>query len=97
MNRSNSGGSGICPPSSNAVLEALRPSRAGASTPQNRPSALNALFNPLRKERSCSSTPTVDTMTAMHLTAMADAFQRQLASPQFADLSFEERVGMLWT
>jgi DNA replication protein DnaC len=44
---------------------------------------------------------TVDTMTAMHLTAMADAFQRQLASPQFADLSFEERVGMLidheWT
>ena len=44
---------------------------------------------------------TVDTMTAMHLTAMADAFQRQLASPQFADLSFEERVGILidseWT
>ncbi len=44
---------------------------------------------------------TVDTMTAMHLTAMAEAFQRQLASPQFADLSFEERVGMLidheWT
>ncbi len=44
---------------------------------------------------------TVDKMTAMHLTAMAEAFQRQLASPQFADLSFEERVGMLidheWT
>lgn len=44
---------------------------------------------------------TVDKMTAMHLTAMADAFQRQLGSPQFADLSFEERVGMLidheWT
>lgn len=44
---------------------------------------------------------TADKMTAMHLTAMAEAFQRQLASPQFADLSFEERVGMLidheWT
>jgi DNA replication protein DnaC len=44
---------------------------------------------------------TVDKMTAMHLTAMADAFQRQLASPQFADVNFEERVGMLidheWT
>jgi DNA replication protein DnaC len=44
---------------------------------------------------------TVDKMTAMHLTAMADAFQRQLASPQMADLSFEERVGLLidheWT
>jgi DNA replication protein DnaC len=44
---------------------------------------------------------TVDKMTAMHLTAMAEAFQRQCASPQFADLSFEERVGLLidheWT
>ena len=44
---------------------------------------------------------TVDKMTAMHLTAMADAFQRQLATPQFADLSFDERVGLLidheWT
>jgi DNA replication protein DnaC len=44
---------------------------------------------------------TVEKLTAMHLTAMADAFQRQLASPQFAELSFEDRVGMLvdqeWT
>ena len=44
---------------------------------------------------------TVEKMTAMHLTAMAEAFQRQLASAQFADLSFEDRVGMLvdqeWT
>ena len=44
---------------------------------------------------------TVDKMTAMHLTALADAFQRQLGSPQFADLSFEDRVGLLidheWT
>ena len=44
---------------------------------------------------------TVEKMTAMHLTAMADAFQRQLASTQFAELSFEDRVAMLidheWT
>ena len=44
---------------------------------------------------------TVDKMTAMHLPAMAEAFQRQLGSPQFADLSFDERVGLLidseWT
>jgi DNA replication protein DnaC len=44
---------------------------------------------------------TVEKMTAMHLTAMAEAFQRQLTSAQFADLSFEDRVGMLidqeWT
>ena len=44
---------------------------------------------------------TVDKMTAMHLTAMAEAFQRQFASAQFADLSFEDRVGLLidqeWT
>ena len=44
---------------------------------------------------------TVEKMTAMHLTAMAEAFQRQLASPQFAELSFEDRLAMLidheWT
>ncbi len=44
---------------------------------------------------------TVDKMTGMHLTAMAEAFQQQLASAQFADLSFEDRVGLLidheWT
>jgi DNA replication protein DnaC len=44
---------------------------------------------------------TVEKMTTMHLTAMAEAFQRQLAAPQFAELSFEDRVGMLvdheWT
>jgi DNA replication protein DnaC len=44
---------------------------------------------------------TVEKMTAMHLTAMAEAFQRQLASAQFADLGFEDRVGLLidqeWT
>ena len=44
---------------------------------------------------------TVEKMTAMHLTALADAFQRQLASTQFAELSFEDRVAMLidheWT
>ena len=44
---------------------------------------------------------TVEKLTAMHLTAMAEAFQRQLAATQFADLSFEDRVAMLvdqeWT
>ena len=44
---------------------------------------------------------TVEKMTTMHLTAMAEAFQRQLAATQFADLSFEDRVAMLvdqeWT
>src|SRR4029450_5462722 len=44
---------------------------------------------------------TVEKMTAMHLTALAEAFQRQLASTQFAELSFEDRVAMLidheWT
>ena len=44
---------------------------------------------------------TVEKLTAMHLTAMAVAFQRQLAATQFADLSFEDRVAMLvdqeWT
>ena len=44
---------------------------------------------------------TVDKMTALHLTAMAEAFQRQLGSPQCAELSFDERVGLLidseWT
>lgn len=44
---------------------------------------------------------TVDKMTAMHLNAMAEAFQRQLGAPQFAELSFEARVGLLidseWT
>jgi DNA replication protein DnaC len=44
---------------------------------------------------------TVDKMTALHLTAMAEAFQAQLGSPQFAELSFDERIGLLidseWT
>ena len=44
---------------------------------------------------------TVEKLTAMHLTAMAEAFQRQLAATQFADLSFEDRMAMLvdqeWT
>lgn len=38
---------------------------------------------------------TLDKMTALHLTAMAEAFQRQLGSPEWAALSFEDRVGML--
>ncbi|MBD3337328.1 MAG: AAA family ATPase [Candidatus Eisenbacteria bacterium] len=44
---------------------------------------------------------TLDKMQAMRLSAMAEAFQKQLESPQLAELSFEERLGMLvdseWT
>ncbi len=44
---------------------------------------------------------TVDKMTALHLTAMAEAFQAPRGSPQFAELSFDERIGLLidseWT
>lgn len=44
---------------------------------------------------------TLDKMTALRLTAMAEAFERQLATPVATELSFEERVGLLidteWT
>jgi DNA replication protein DnaC len=44
---------------------------------------------------------TLDKMQAMKMSAMADAFQKQRESSQFAELSFEERLGMLidteWT
>ena len=44
---------------------------------------------------------TVDKLTALRLGAMAEAFQRQLGKPEFADLGFEDRVGLLvdaeWT
>lgn len=44
---------------------------------------------------------TVDKMQTMKMAAMAEAFHKQLESGQWADLSFEERIGMLidteWT
>ncbi len=44
---------------------------------------------------------TVDKLSALHLPAFAEAFQRQLGNPEFTDLSFEDRVGVLvdaeWT
>ncbi|MGH8526220.1 MAG: ATP-binding protein [Gammaproteobacteria bacterium] len=44
---------------------------------------------------------TVEKMNAMKLSAMAEAFERQLASSEYAELSFEERVGLMvdteWT
>ena len=44
---------------------------------------------------------TVDKMHAMKLSAMVEAFQLQLGSNQYAELTFEERLGMLvdaeWT
>ena len=45
--------------------------------------------------------PTLEKLNAMKLFAMAEAFERQLGSPEHAELSFEERVGLLvdleWT
>jgi len=44
---------------------------------------------------------TLEKMHEMRMSAMADAFQQQLESTQWSDLTFEERVGMLidteWT
>jgi len=39
--------------------------------------------------------PTLDHLNAMKMFFLAEAFQRQLASPQLTALSFEERLGML--
>ena len=44
---------------------------------------------------------TVEKMHSLRLAALAEAFQAQLARPEYADLDFAERVGMLvdaeWT
>ncbi len=44
---------------------------------------------------------TVDKLTALRLAAMAEGFQHQLGNPTFAELSFEDRLGLLvdaeWT
>jgi DNA replication protein DnaC len=44
---------------------------------------------------------TVDKLSVLRLPAFAEALQRQLGNPEFADLSFEDRVGLLvdaeWT
>lgn len=44
---------------------------------------------------------TLDKMNGMKMSAMVEAFQQQLASSEYADLSFEERIGLLidteWT
>jgi hypothetical protein len=43
----------------------------------------------------------VDKLTALRLPAMAEGVQRQLGNPEFAALSFEDRLGLLvdaeWT
>jgi DNA replication protein DnaC len=45
--------------------------------------------------------PTLEKMQAMKMNAMAEAFQQQLSSRQSAELSFEDRIGLLidteWT
>jgi len=38
---------------------------------------------------------TIDKMNQMKMAALAEAFERQIRSPEFASLSFEERVGMM--
>jgi len=38
---------------------------------------------------------TLDKMNAMKMFGLAEAFERQLTSPQMSELSFEERVGMM--
>jgi len=44
---------------------------------------------------------TVDKLSALRLPALAEAFQRQLGNPEFTELSFEDRLGLLvdaeWT
>jgi DNA replication protein DnaC len=44
---------------------------------------------------------TVDKLSALRLPALAEALQRQLGNPEFAELSFEDRLGLLvdaeWT
>lgn len=44
---------------------------------------------------------TVDKLTALRLPALAEALQRQLGNPEFTELSFEDRLGLLvdaeWT
>lgn len=44
---------------------------------------------------------TIDKLTALRLPALAEALQRQLGNPEFAELSFEDRLGLLvdaeWT
>jgi DNA replication protein DnaC len=44
---------------------------------------------------------TVDKLSALRLPAFAEALQRQLGNPEFAEVSFEDRVGLLvdaeWT
>jgi DNA replication protein DnaC len=45
--------------------------------------------------------PTIEKLQALHLHAMANAFDQQRSSSQYAELSFEDRVGLLveteWT
>ena len=40
--------------------------------------------------------PTIEKLQALHLTAMAQAFEQQRSSSQHAALSFEDRFGLRW-
>jgi hypothetical protein len=39
--------------------------------------------------------PTIEKLQALHLHAMATAFNEQRGATQYAELSFEDRVGLL--
>ena len=45
--------------------------------------------------------PTIEKLHALHLTAMATAFEQQRSSSHHAELSFDDRLGLLvdteWT
>ncbi len=84
--------------------------RARPGPARGRPRALAGAPDPSQHPRQCLLHPrgaamlahaTIDTLSALRLPALAEAFQRQLGAPEFADLSFEDRVGLLvdaeWT
>ena len=45
--------------------------------------------------------PTIEKLHALHLTAMATAFEQQRSASQYAELGFDDRFGLLvdteWT
>ena len=47
------------------------------------------------KSRTCSFIVTIDKFIEMRLTSMADAFHNQLNDPEFKEVPFEDRFGML--
>src|SRR2546429_419078 len=94
------------PPRAEHLGERRRPDR-----PARRLRAPAALAQPPQHSRPCLlhrrgddamlAHATVDKLTALRLPALAEALHRQLGNPEFAELSFEDRLGLLvdaeWT